>query len=54
MNSKKKRMIVEAHTSGSRDTSRQLWALIQLELWLRTFVDAGARGPVALDIVEAA
>ena len=48
------RRIIEDHVSGVRDTSRQLWALIQLELWLRTFVDAKARGPVALDVVEAA
>jgi asparagine synthase (glutamine-hydrolysing) len=48
------RRIIEDHVSDVRDSSKQLWALIQLELWLRTFVDARARGPVALDVVEAA
>jgi hypothetical protein len=48
------RRLIEDHVSGVRDTSRHLWALIQLELWLRTFVDGGARGPVVLDVIEAA
>jgi asparagine synthase (glutamine-hydrolysing) len=42
------RGLIHDHAEGVRDNSRHLWALIQLELWLRTFVDAGAREPVAL------
>jgi asparagine synthase (glutamine-hydrolysing) len=44
------RELIREHGQGRRDNSRQLWALMQLELWLRTFVDAGAREPVALAV----
>jgi asparagine synthase (glutamine-hydrolysing) len=33
------RLIAEHH-SGARDHSNRLWSLLQLELWLRTYVDA--------------
>jgi asparagine synthase (glutamine-hydrolysing) len=44
------RQIIREHLDGRRDNSRHIWALIQLELWLRTFVDAGAAEPVALTV----
>lgn len=47
------RRIVDDHLSGARNTSGKIWALIQLELWLRTFVDAQMDGPLALDIKAA-
>jgi asparagine synthase (glutamine-hydrolysing) len=40
--------IVERHLSGAEDTSLKIWCLLQLELWLRTFVDASQPEPVSL------
>jgi hypothetical protein len=37
-----------------RDHANQIWALIQLELWLQTFVDRKADGPVTLGVAQAA
>jgi asparagine synthase (glutamine-hydrolysing) len=31
--------LIDDHLAGRRDHSHRLWALIQLELWLRTYVD---------------
>ena len=31
--------LIDAHASGKRDTSRQLWALLTLEAWQRQFID---------------
>jgi asparagine synthase (glutamine-hydrolysing) len=42
------------HESGRSDQSSKIWALIQVELWLRTFVDHAAEGPVALPVPGAA
>jgi asparagine synthase (glutamine-hydrolysing) len=42
------RQIIREHVDGRRDHSNRIWALLQLELWLRMFVDAGAPEPVAL------
>jgi asparagine synthase (glutamine-hydrolysing) len=42
--------LIDDHASGQKDNTNELWALIQLELWLRTFVDARARQPLALDV----
>ena len=36
------RDLVEAHVAGRRDWGRQLWLLLNFELWLRTFVDKPA------------
>jgi asparagine synthase (glutamine-hydrolysing) len=33
--------VIGEHLSGRRDTSNTLWALIQLELWMRKFIDGG-------------
>ena len=32
------RSLIEDHVDGRRDNTTKLWALLQLELWLRTFV----------------
>jgi asparagine synthase (glutamine-hydrolysing) len=45
------RLITE-HQRRTRDNSNKLWALIQLELWFRTYVDAQPRGPITLDLAE--
>jgi len=34
--------LIDDHHSGRRDTSNTLWALLQLELWMRKFID----GPI--------
>jgi asparagine synthase (glutamine-hydrolysing) len=33
------RGIIDRHMRGEEDTSNKIWALLQLELWLRTYVD---------------
>ena len=38
------------HESGAYDHAKKLWALIQLELWLRTFVDVKPVAPIAVDL----
>jgi asparagine synthase (glutamine-hydrolysing) len=45
------RTLIDDHATGRRDNTTNLWALIQLELWLRTFVDARVREPLALNVV---
>jgi asparagine synthase (glutamine-hydrolysing) len=42
------RSLIAEHQGGGWDHSEKLWALIQLELWLRTFVDVEATQPVAM------
>jgi asparagine synthase (glutamine-hydrolysing) len=39
------RSMIDDHVSGRRDNATKLWALIQLELWLRTFIDDRVRQP---------
>jgi asparagine synthase (glutamine-hydrolysing) len=40
--------LIDEHVGRARDNSNQLWALIQLELWLQMFIDARPREPVSL------
>jgi asparagine synthase (glutamine-hydrolysing) len=37
------RQYVEEHRSGTQDWSMQIWQLLTLELWMRVFLDGGAR-----------
>jgi len=46
------RQLITDHVSGTRDNSARIWALMQLELWLRTFVDRREDGPIALSVAE--
>jgi asparagine synthase (glutamine-hydrolysing) len=46
------RRLVEDHATGRRDNTNRLWALIQLELWLQTFIDARPREPLTLDAAK--
>ena len=34
------RDLIDQHLAGTQDNSSRIWALIQLELWFRTFVDS--------------
>jgi asparagine synthase (glutamine-hydrolysing) len=43
------RLIAE-HAAGTRDHGNKLWALLQLELWFRTYVDTTADAPLALSV----
>ena len=42
--------LLHEHESGRSDRSTKIWALIQVELWLRTFVDGAPAGPVELSL----
>jgi asparagine synthase (glutamine-hydrolysing) len=48
------RQIIDDHVAGARDHTNQIWALIQLELWLRTFVDTSVDTPLTLDVIKTA
>jgi asparagine synthase (glutamine-hydrolysing) len=47
------RRLIDDHVAGTRNNADKIWALIQLELWLRTYVDAKPTGPLALDLAAA-
>jgi asparagine synthase (glutamine-hydrolysing) len=47
------RELIQQHETATHDNADKLWALIQLELWLRTYVDAKPTGPLALDLAAA-
>jgi asparagine synthase (glutamine-hydrolysing) len=38
--------LIDDHVSGATDNAYKLWALLQLELWLRQYIDAAAPTPV--------
>jgi asparagine synthase (glutamine-hydrolysing) len=42
--------IVARHRDGIEDMGRKIWVLLQLELWLRTFVDVRRSDPVAIPV----
>jgi asparagine synthase (glutamine-hydrolysing) len=39
--------LIADHVAGRANNARRLWALIQLELWLRTFVDQAVPAPIS-------
>ncbi len=43
------RQLIDDHTSGLADNGNRIWALLQLELWQRTYIDQSQPSPVALD-----
>ena len=49
----KLRAIVDGQVSGRADNSNKIWSLLQLELWLRTYVDRVPTGPIGADIAPA-
>jgi asparagine synthase (glutamine-hydrolysing) len=46
--------LIHDHQRATRDNSNKLWALIQLELWFRTYIDRSPSGPLSLDTRETA
>ena len=48
------RDLIDQHLAGTRDNSSRIWALIQLELWFRTFVDSRIDRPLTLGFALAA
>lgn len=44
------RRLIDEHVSGSADNSSRIWALLQLELWYRTYIDRLAQEPLSLDL----
>jgi asparagine synthase (glutamine-hydrolysing) len=44
------RRLIDHHVSGVSDNANELWALIQLEVWLQTFIDTKPRQPLALSL----
>ena len=42
------RRLIAEHVDGTADNSSKLWALIQLELWLQTYLDRAPAGPLTL------
>jgi asparagine synthase (glutamine-hydrolysing) len=44
--------LITTHQDGTADNSNKLWALIQLELWFRTYVDSRPRGPITLGAAD--
>ena len=44
------RRLIDDHVSGRAHNENRLWALLQLELWLRTYVDPTVPAPVSLDL----
>jgi asparagine synthase (glutamine-hydrolysing) len=46
--------LIREHQSRAVDNSLKLWALMQLELWFRTYIDVTPRGPIALDGIDLA
>jgi asparagine synthase (glutamine-hydrolysing) len=40
--------LIDDHVRGRRDNTDKIWALIQLELWLRMYVDQSVARPVAI------
>jgi asparagine synthase (glutamine-hydrolysing) len=44
------RRLIDDHRAGRYDNSNKLWALLQLELWMRTYIDSPVPQPVALSV----
>jgi asparagine synthase (glutamine-hydrolysing) len=47
------RRLLDDHDSGTRDNTNKIWSLMQLELWLRMFIDAQPTAPATVSVVRA-
>jgi asparagine synthase (glutamine-hydrolysing) len=47
------RQLVNEHTSGHRDHAERLWALVNVEIWHRIFIDGESPGDVSVTAVAA-
>jgi asparagine synthase (glutamine-hydrolysing) len=45
--------LLDDHKHGTRDNTNKIWALIQLELWLRTFIDTQTTTPTTIGVDHA-
>jgi asparagine synthase (glutamine-hydrolysing) len=43
------RRLIDEHVAGKAANENRLWALIQLELWFRTYIDSHEAGPIAFE-----
>jgi asparagine synthase (glutamine-hydrolysing) len=46
------RRLIDDHLSGANDNGDKIWALIQLELWMRTFIDSHVTRPVVMSVAS--
>jgi asparagine synthase (glutamine-hydrolysing) len=46
------RKLVSEHTEGRVDHRRELWTLVSLELWMRTFIDPEAPAPLEMSLSD--
>jgi asparagine synthase (glutamine-hydrolysing) len=44
------RSLIDDHVNGRRDNMTKLWALIQLELWVRAFIEGGTPQRLAISV----
>lgn len=42
--------LIDQHIAGKVDNSNKIWALLQLEFWLRTYVDVGVPTPLTISV----
>jgi len=40
--------LISEHVQRSANHASKLWALLQLELWMRTYIDRAPAGPITL------
>jgi asparagine synthase (glutamine-hydrolysing) len=43
--------LIDDHVDGIRDNANKIWALLQLELWMQTFVDSTRSTPMTMPVV---
>jgi asparagine synthase (glutamine-hydrolysing) len=48
------RTLIDEHLAGRADNSPKLWALIQLELWFRTYIDPAVPAPPTVSVAVGA
>jgi asparagine synthase (glutamine-hydrolysing) len=46
----KVKKLLDDHQSGEQDNTNKIWSLIQLELWLRMFIDTKPTSPTTVNV----